>query len=283
MLLVKVVPRGGMGKLIRAWRGPFTITEVRQQGRYYILGEGIVAHYERIKPYHQRPAQQFHEYMRQQHAFYASYNDEEQEKANVQEIPPSPYIEEHDDSDETYDSDADSEGFMSDSDVDPQDRFYGDMQLRTLRPVDYGRIDKASFGVYEIVERASVRFVGVTEKQLGRMCEENVEWVEPKVIPPKRLLQKKKCGDRRLNALEEEDLPVETLVQTVLKRRYDQIERDSRDVCMIEGIPDSWETLDGVPAKDSVCRYMSRERRQQPTWSKCVQYEHGDFCERKGH
>ena len=48
MLLVKVVPRSGMGKLMRAWRGPFTMTEVRQQGRYYILGEVIVAHYEKI-------------------------------------------------------------------------------------------------------------------------------------------------------------------------------------------------------------------------------------------
>ena len=141
--------------------------------------------------------------MRQQHAFYASYNDGEQEKADVQENPPSPYIEEQDDSDDTYDTDADSEGFMSDSDVDPQVRFYGDMQLRTLKPVAYGRIDKANFGVYETVERASVHFVGVTEKQLERMCDENAEWAEPKVIPPKRLLQKKKCGDRRLNALEE--------------------------------------------------------------------------------
>ena len=42
-------------------------------------------------------------------------------------------------------------------------------------------------------------------------------------------------------------------------------------------------TLDGVPAKDGVCRYMSREGRHQPTWSRCVQYEHGDFWERKGH
>ena len=85
---------------------------------------------------------------------------------------------------------------MSESDVDPRDRYYGDMQLRSLKPVDYGRIDRTNFDVYEIVKRASVRFVGVTEKQLERTCEENAEWVEPKVVPPRRLLQKKKCSER---------------------------------------------------------------------------------------
>ncbi len=48
---VKVIPRGGVGKLLRAWRGPYTVKEVKQQGRWYILDNGMITHYERLKPY----------------------------------------------------------------------------------------------------------------------------------------------------------------------------------------------------------------------------------------
>ncbi len=51
MVLVKVVPRGGVCKLLRAWRGPYKVANVRQERRWYILDNGMVTHYGRLKPY----------------------------------------------------------------------------------------------------------------------------------------------------------------------------------------------------------------------------------------
>ena len=48
----KVIPPKGTKKLLlRKWRGPFMITEVHQEGRFYRLSTGRTAHYEKIKPY----------------------------------------------------------------------------------------------------------------------------------------------------------------------------------------------------------------------------------------
>ena len=38
-------------KLLKKWRGPFMITEVHQEGRFYRLSTGRAAHYEYIKPH----------------------------------------------------------------------------------------------------------------------------------------------------------------------------------------------------------------------------------------
>ena len=46
-----VIPPKGMKKLLKKWRGPFMITEVHQQGRFYRLSTGRAAHYENLKPH----------------------------------------------------------------------------------------------------------------------------------------------------------------------------------------------------------------------------------------
>ena len=51
MLLVKTIPRGGSAKLNRAWRGPFSVDQVKQGGRWYVLDNGYAAHFERLKPW----------------------------------------------------------------------------------------------------------------------------------------------------------------------------------------------------------------------------------------
>ena len=48
LINVRVIPRGGVGKLLRAWRGPYEIKEVKQGGRWYILDNGMIIHYERL-------------------------------------------------------------------------------------------------------------------------------------------------------------------------------------------------------------------------------------------
>ena len=46
-----VIPPKGTKKLLKKWRGPFMITEVHQQGRFYHLSTGRAAHYENLKPH----------------------------------------------------------------------------------------------------------------------------------------------------------------------------------------------------------------------------------------
>ena len=46
-----VIPSQGTKKLLKKWRGPFMITEVHQQGRFYRLSTGRAAHYENLKPH----------------------------------------------------------------------------------------------------------------------------------------------------------------------------------------------------------------------------------------
>ena len=51
---VKTIPRGGVGKLNRAYRGPFVIHKVNQGGRWYTLDNGYAAHFERLKPWNDK-------------------------------------------------------------------------------------------------------------------------------------------------------------------------------------------------------------------------------------
>ena len=46
----EVVPPKGTKKLLTKWRGPFQITEVHQEGRFYWFSIGRAAHYKNIKP-----------------------------------------------------------------------------------------------------------------------------------------------------------------------------------------------------------------------------------------
>ena len=46
-----VIPPKGTKKLLKKWRGPFMITEVHQEGRFYRLSTGRAAHYEKLKPH----------------------------------------------------------------------------------------------------------------------------------------------------------------------------------------------------------------------------------------
>ena len=46
-----VIPPKGTEELLKRWRGPFMITEVHQEGRFYRLSTGRAAHYENIKPH----------------------------------------------------------------------------------------------------------------------------------------------------------------------------------------------------------------------------------------
>ena len=50
-----IIPPKGMKKLVKKWRGPFMITEVHQQGRFYRLSTGRAAHYENLKPHAPSP------------------------------------------------------------------------------------------------------------------------------------------------------------------------------------------------------------------------------------
>ena len=45
-----ILPLKGTKKLLKKWRGPFLVTEVHQQGRFYRLSTGHAAHYENLKP-----------------------------------------------------------------------------------------------------------------------------------------------------------------------------------------------------------------------------------------
>ena len=46
-----IIPPKGTKKLLKKWRGPFMITEVHQQGRFYRSSTGRAAHYENPKPH----------------------------------------------------------------------------------------------------------------------------------------------------------------------------------------------------------------------------------------
>ena len=46
-----VIPPKSTKKVLKKWRGPFMITEVHQQGRFYRLSTGRAAHYENLKPH----------------------------------------------------------------------------------------------------------------------------------------------------------------------------------------------------------------------------------------
>ena len=50
-VIQSIIPPKGTKKLFKKWRGPFMITKVHQQGRFYRLSTGRAAHYENLKPH----------------------------------------------------------------------------------------------------------------------------------------------------------------------------------------------------------------------------------------
>ena len=48
-VLQNMIPTKRAKKLLKKWRGPFMITNVHQQGRFYRLSTGRAAHYENLK------------------------------------------------------------------------------------------------------------------------------------------------------------------------------------------------------------------------------------------
>ncbi len=132
MVLVKLVPRGRVGKMLRAWRGPYKIAKVCQDGRWYILGNGMVAHYERLKPYNVR----------------ATELDVEDEKTQdveeeVEEVPPDLLAEEDTWSDSTYEAESEEDDHKEPEQPAPeiQDRVDGAVRvLRRRARVDYRRM-----------------------------------------------------------------------------------------------------------------------------------------------
>ena len=44
-----IIPKGGTRKLLRAWRGPHKVTDVLQDGRFYVLDTAQKVHFERLK------------------------------------------------------------------------------------------------------------------------------------------------------------------------------------------------------------------------------------------
>ncbi len=55
MVYLNVVRKGNVRKLERQWRGPFAITRVFQEGRYFEFENGHKAHYSRLKMHQGRP------------------------------------------------------------------------------------------------------------------------------------------------------------------------------------------------------------------------------------
>ena len=59
LVFVDVVPRKGVPKLTRKWRGPFRCVDIWDNGRNYKFENGMIAHAERVIPYENRPSEMF--------------------------------------------------------------------------------------------------------------------------------------------------------------------------------------------------------------------------------
>ncbi len=128
LVSVKVIPRGGVGKLLRSWRGPCEVRETKQGGRWYILENGMITHYERLKPYIPRVTDMEVE---------SPLPQGEEEVADPQEcadnelIPPEEEISDQG----TFDGETDSE--MSFELPDPAQIPPTDRELRPRKRIDY--------------------------------------------------------------------------------------------------------------------------------------------------
>ncbi len=140
MVHSKIIPRGGTGKLLRAWRGPYKIAKVCQEGRWYILDISMLTHYDRLKPYVPRITEMD---LQDDDVVPHAQGDQQTEKQDVEQVPPEPWDDMEDDSDGTYEPDpaSDSSTDSDDAQVGQEvNRRVGDKVLRPRARGDYLRI-----------------------------------------------------------------------------------------------------------------------------------------------
>ena len=53
----QVLPKGGTNKLLKEWRGPYRISEVFQEGRFYVLSSGQKVHFEQLTRHVNNPSE----------------------------------------------------------------------------------------------------------------------------------------------------------------------------------------------------------------------------------
>ncbi len=133
LVSVKVIPRGGVGKLLRLWRGPFAVKHSRHGGRWYILDNEMIVHYERLKPYVPRVTDM--EVAPPNDDDYQPVPDDPQETSLQEEIPPVDDVSHHG----TFDAETESE--FSFSPPDGAQIPTSDRVLRPRKPVDYFKIE----------------------------------------------------------------------------------------------------------------------------------------------
>ena len=106
MVHSKIIPRGRTGKLLRAWQGPYKIAKVCQEGRWFILDNSMLTLYvPRITELN----------LQEDDVVPNAQGDQEAEKQDVEEVPPEPWYDMEDDSDDTFEPDPPSDS-SSDSD-----------------------------------------------------------------------------------------------------------------------------------------------------------------------
>ncbi len=147
LVSVKVIPRGGVGKLLRSWRGPFKIQEVRQDGRWYILDTGLITHYEKLKPYIARVTEM--EMNTEHEELIIEEGDGEQD--SVEEISPEDDLSSHG----TFDAETNSE--LSFTAPTPGEVPTSDRVLRPRKHVDYHRLENpGAFELFAILDSNSL-------------------------------------------------------------------------------------------------------------------------------
>ena len=156
MVLLKVVPRGGVGKLLRAWRGPYKIAKVCQDGRWYILNNGMVTHYERLKPYNFRVTELDVEEDGSPLVIAEEEKAEEVVK-EVDEVPPDSPVEEDTWSDSTYEAESKENDEEEPEQPTPEVQDRIDRAGRVLSPrarVDYHRLANPEEHILMKIDRA---------------------------------------------------------------------------------------------------------------------------------
>ncbi len=130
---VNVIPRGGVIKLLRSLRGPSKVSEVRREGRWYILEIGMITHHERLKPYIPRVTEMEIEARPEQEEIVL--DDESREREPTEEIEPEDDIS----SNGTFDAETSSE--LSFTAPRPNQVEPSDMVLRPRARVDYHKVE----------------------------------------------------------------------------------------------------------------------------------------------
>ncbi len=146
---VRVIPRGGVGKLLRARNEPSEVQDVKQGCRWYILENGMITHYDRLKQYVPRMS---------------GIELGDQAREEVQPLP-DPAVElqwnvefpseDHQSDEGTFDGDSVSELFFTAPDSASIPSY--NKILRSRSPVDYHKNEKfPEFELFHISEADSL-------------------------------------------------------------------------------------------------------------------------------